>query len=67
MDKNFFNFEVPFGPLYENNMKNVQKIGAFILPRKYENFCLLTEISFFQEIQPFPENKAITFFDLCQI
>ena len=55
-----------FGPLYENYMKNAQKNGTFVSPEIYEKVGFLTDIYFFHKIWPFPEDKAITYFDLSQ-
>ena len=42
--KAYSNFEMHFGPLNENNMKNVQKIGTSIPPKIYEKFSFLKKI-----------------------
>ena len=55
-----------FGPLYEKNMKNMEKNGSSTLPEVFEKLSDLTEILYFQEIWPFFEKKAIHFFILCQ-
>ena len=45
--KHFFNFEVHFGPLYEKDMKNMEKNGTSALPEIFEKLSSLTEISYF--------------------
>ena len=42
------------GPLYEMNMKNMKKNGAFSLPKIFEKLRNLTEILFFsRNMAPF--------------
>ena len=40
----FFNLEMLFGPLYEKNMKNMEKNGTSTLPEIFEKLSNLTEI-----------------------